>query len=110
MEEKIPEKAEKTGGHLMNKLQDLAKKHEVIGNVRGKDLMVGVELVKDRSNKTPAVDETRKVKEEARKQGVLIGGGGIKKNVLRLQPPLIISEDQIDVLIRVLDTSLQKLD
>lgn len=109
VEEKIPERVEKIGGYLMEELQDLAKTHKVVGDIRGKGLMVGMELVKDRSKKTPAVDETRRVREEARKQGVLVGSGGIKKNVLRFEPPLIISEDQIDVLVNVLDTSLQKI-
>ncbi|NIR86485.1 aminotransferase class III-fold pyridoxal phosphate-dependent enzyme, partial [Candidatus Bathyarchaeota archaeon] len=72
-----------------------------IGDVRGKGLMIGIELVKDQKNKTPAAEETTKIRDLCLQKGVLIGSGGVKRDVLRLQPPLVISNEQID---KVIDT------
>jgi 4-aminobutyrate aminotransferase-like enzyme len=88
-------------------LQDLALKHQIIGDIRGKGLMIGVELVKDRASKEPAVEETTRVREQMRKRGILVGKGGISRSVLRIQPPLIISEQQAQHVIDALDASLR---
>jgi len=70
----------------MAALNELQKKQPLIGDVRGHGLMVGVELVRD-AKKTPATDETSKVKAMLRERGFLIGVGGTWGNVLRIQPP-----------------------
>ena len=64
--------------------------------MRGKGLMVGVELVSDRDDKTPAPVEAAAVRQHCLEHGVLIGVGGNFGNVLRIQPPLVISEKQLD--------------
>jgi len=109
LEEKIPENALKVGKFLLERLQDLARKFDLIGDVRGKGLMIGVELVKDRNSKEPAIEETVKVRDEMRKRGILIGKGGISRSVLRIQPPLIITEDQAHKVIDALGASLQSV-
>jgi 4-aminobutyrate aminotransferase-like enzyme len=89
----------------MAKICDRMKGDSLIGDVRGKGLMIGVELVKD-DNKTPASQEAETIRAECLKTGVLIGVGGIYGNVLRLQPPLTIAKPQLD---RALDTVLSSL-
>jgi len=74
--------------------------------VRGMGLMVGVELVRDRSTKQPANRETLAVLEAAREMGVLIGKGGLDGNVLRIKPPMCITADDIDFTLDVLDRAL----
>jgi 4-aminobutyrate aminotransferase-like enzyme len=107
LEERIPENALKVGRFLFERLQDLARKYALIGDVRGKGLMIGVELVKDRESKEPAVEETTKVREEMRKRGILVGKGGTSRSVLRIQPPLIMTEAQAQTVIDSLDDSLK---
>lgn len=107
LEERIPENALKVGRFILERLQDLAGKHDLIGDVRGKGLMIGLELVKDRKSKELAVEESSKVREEMRKRGILVGKGGISRSVLRIQPPLIITEEQAQKVVDALDASLQ---
>jgi 4-aminobutyrate aminotransferase len=107
LEERVPENALKMGKFILDRLQDLALKHQIIGDIRGKGLMIGVELVKDRASKEPAVEETTRVREQMRKRGILVGKGGISRSVLRIQPPLIISEQQAQHVIDALDASLR---
>jgi 4-aminobutyrate aminotransferase-like enzyme len=107
IEEKLPERAARTGAWLMVQLAELKSKHKLIGDVRGKGLMIGIELVKD-AHKTPAPDETKKVRGLCREAGVLLGQGGSFNNVLRLQPPLVLTEEQAARAVSSLDQALTK--
>ena len=98
--ELVKESARK-GEWLMNALKELRPKKVLIGEVRGKGLMVGVELVKDAGDKTPATQEANQIRSALREKGILIGVGGVYGNVLRIQPPLIITDDE---LMKVVDT------
>jgi 4-aminobutyrate aminotransferase len=104
-EERLPENAAARGEQLMTALRPLANELTLVGEVRGRGLMIGLELVKD-ADKTPAPDAAKEVKTRCREAGLLIGVGGSLANVVRLQPPLILSEDEavriIDTLTRVL--------
>lgn len=105
--EKLIENAEKVGGILKQKIAELQKKHSVIGDVRGKGLLIGVELILD-ERKTPASGIARKAVGEARKRGVLLGGVvGPKQNVLRITPTLTLTEGQASVVVDVLDQTLK---
>jgi 4-aminobutyrate aminotransferase-like enzyme len=95
--------SERMGKLLRDGLAELQDKHPLIGEVRGKGLMVGVELVKDRTTKEPAVAETSRVMELCKDDGVLIGKGGYFNNVLRLTPPLIIGKDDVKRALGALD-------
>jgi 4-aminobutyrate aminotransferase/(S)-3-amino-2-methylpropionate transaminase len=106
LEEKLSEQATKKGEYLMKRLNEIKETHDIIGEVRGKGLMIGVELVRDRKNKTPADKETAKIRELFREKGILIGSGGVKRCTLRIQPPLIISQEQMD---KIMDTLLDCL-
>jgi 4-aminobutyrate aminotransferase-like enzyme len=90
------------------KLNSLKAKYPVIGDVRGKGLLIGVELVKDKA-KTPAADAAKIVREKCLEKSLLIGVGGVFANVLRLQPPLIITEDELDKALTTLEKCLGEL-
>ncbi|MGM0428213.1 MAG: aspartate aminotransferase family protein [Thermodesulfobacteriota bacterium] len=97
------------GDYLMEGLKALMEKHEVIGDVRGKGLMTGVELVTDRNTKEPAKEECAMVFEKAKDMGLLIGKGGLHGNALRIKPPMCITKDDVDFLIDVLDTAFKDI-
>lgn len=104
-EEKLVENAHQMGNLLKDGLIQLQKKHEWIGDVRGRGLMVGVELVKDRKTKIPAVEETLEIMELCLKKGLLIGKGGMLGNVLRIAPPLTIKAEDVTFILETLDHS-----
>ena len=91
------------GDYLRAKLIELKDKYLVIGDVRGMGLMQGIELVKDRQTKEPAPEALLKVFEETKRQGVLIGKGGLYGNVIRTGMMLNSTKDNVDELIRALD-------
>ena len=89
----------------MGRLTSLKDKCELVGDVRGKGLMIGIELVKD-AEKTPASDEAKQVRDLCREKGVLVGRGGPFANVVRLQPPLTITEEQAGKTLDVLQQAV----
>jgi 4-aminobutyrate aminotransferase-like enzyme len=106
--EDLPGKANEIGRYAMGKLKDLQKQNSLIGEVRGLGLMIGVELVKD-ADKTPAAAEAEAIKEACLKKGLLIGVGGIHANVIRFQPPLIITREQIDKAMGIFTEALKEV-
>jgi 4-aminobutyrate aminotransferase len=99
--------AASVGQHLLDGIRTLADKHRLIGDVRGKGMMIGIELVRDRQTKERAVEERNALVQAAFRRGVLVLGAG--KNALRLAPPLVLSRDQADSVLRVLDESLAEI-
>jgi len=96
IETNLAEEAARKGKMLQESLKSLDPKNAVIGDIRGKGLMVGVEFVKDRKSKEPAPEEAGRMRSALREKGVLIGVGGAFGNVIRIQPPLIISENELE--------------
>ena len=96
--------AEVVGDYLFGRLAALKDKHEIIGDVRGKGLMIGVELVKDRRTKERAVDQRNAVVQEMFRRGVLILGAG--RNAIRFAPPLVLSQEQADTVVDLFDAAL----
>ncbi|MDX1447809.1 MAG: aspartate aminotransferase family protein [Acidimicrobiia bacterium] len=95
LEHDLQTNASKVGRHLRNRIDGLAERSDLVGEVRGKGLMLGVELVKPGS-KTPNSPAAAAVMEEAKKEGLLIGKGGVYGNVLRIAPPLTLTESEAD--------------
>lgn len=96
------------GERLIQGLRRLKEKHTVIGDVRGKGLMAALELVRDRETKEPEKERAVEVLETTKDLGLLIGKGGLEGNVLRMTPPMCITEADIDFMLEVLDTAFQQ--
>jgi alanine-glyoxylate transaminase/(R)-3-amino-2-methylpropionate-pyruvate transaminase len=107
--EGLQENSLKVGNQLLAGLRELQSKHAIIGEVRGRGLMIGVELVKDRVTKEPAKAECAQVFETSREFGLLIGKGGLHGNVLRIKPPMCITEADAGFMLEVLDAALARL-
>ena len=107
LKEQLVANAAAVGAHLVEGLRRLEEKHQIIGNIRGMGLMIGIELVKDRKTKERAVDARGALVQAMFKRGVLILGAG--KNAVRLAPPLVLSKDQADSILATLDESLAEV-
>ena len=95
-----------TGAYLRAGLEDLQKKHTIIGDVRGMGLMQAIELVQDRKTKAPAAAETAQLLEAARENRLLIGKGGMYGNVIRISPPMNIARSDVDQFLSLMDKCL----
>jgi 4-aminobutyrate aminotransferase len=99
--------AETVGAHMLGRLRELMDKHEIIGDVRGKGLMIGVELVRDRRTKERAVTERNEVVQAMFRRGVLVLGAG--RNAVRFAPPLVLTREQADTIVGVFDQALAEV-
>lgn len=97
------------GGQLLAGLKKLKEKHSVIGDVRGKGLLLGVELVKDGRTKEPAKAECAQALEKCRDLGLLLGKGGLWGQVIRIAPPMILKPVEAEFILDVLDAALPGL-
>lgn len=107
--EGLQENARQVGGDFKAGLQKLMERQPLIGDVRGRGLMLGVELVRDRQSKEPATAETKAVWETLRRYRVLVGKGGLHANVLRLKPPMCITRADVEYALEALDRSLAEV-
>jgi len=108
-EEKLSENAMAMGVRLMDGFRQLMNSHDIIGDVRGRGLLMGLELVKDRHSKAYATEETARLMDICKDHGVLIGKGGLFGNVVRIAPPMTINADQADHLLAVIDQALAEV-
>ncbi len=92
----LPDRAEKMGQYTMDLLRDLCGKQPFFGDLRGKGLMIGLELVGNKDTKKPLGKEMASIRKELFRRGILMNIGGQFGNVLKIEPPLIIEQDQID--------------
>ncbi len=104
----LQENSRVQGNRFQAGLRELMTRHRLIGDVRGRGLMLGVELVRDRGSREPAKQETLDVMEYCREMGVLIGKGGLDGNVLRIKPPMCLSAADVDFALEVLDMALTR--
>jgi 2,2-dialkylglycine decarboxylase (pyruvate) len=108
-EERLVERARERGGYLLGRLRELQAAHEQIGDVRGRGLLVGLELVEDRESRRPADALGAAVTAECLRRGLSMNivRAGSGANCFRMAPPLTISEDEIDLAVEILDSSLK---
>jgi 4-aminobutyrate aminotransferase-like enzyme len=102
-EEAPPATTALMGDHLRGGLERLWEKYPLIGDVRGKGLMQGIEMVMNRQTKEPAPTAVAQLFEETRNHGLLIGKGGLFGNVIRIAPPLTVTAEQVDEALAILD-------
>jgi 4-aminobutyrate aminotransferase len=107
LREQYVQNAAVVGEYLMNGVRELQRKHALIGDVRGRGLMIGVELVRDPKTKERAVEERNAVVQAMFRRGVLILGAG--RNAVRFAPPLVLTKDQADTVLRLFDESLSEV-
>jgi 4-aminobutyrate aminotransferase-like enzyme len=87
----------------------MMNRHPMIGDVRGRGLLLGMELVKDRKTKEFASAEAARFMDLCKDRGVLLGKGGLRGNVIRIAPPLTINAAEVDQLLEVMDQALAEL-
>jgi 4-aminobutyrate aminotransferase-like enzyme/Ser/Thr protein kinase RdoA (MazF antagonist) len=107
--EGLVENSRLVGDYLKAGLKGLMARHDLIGDVRGTGLALGVELVTDRKALTPAPEETRRLLNLLRDEGVLVGSEGVLGNVLKIRPPIVFSKENADYAVAALDRALAKL-
>jgi len=108
--ENLQANALKIGTHIKERLLELQERHQMIGEVRGLGLMLGAELVRDRTTKEPATAETVRVLEMCKERGLVIGKGGLSGNVLRIKPPMCITKADADFLVDCVDEVLEAIE
>jgi alanine-glyoxylate transaminase/(R)-3-amino-2-methylpropionate-pyruvate transaminase len=107
--EKLQENSLTIGSRLLAGLNQLREKHKLIGDVRGKGLMLGIELVKDRQSKEPAKEASAQILERCKEMGLLLGKGGLWGQTIRFSPPMCVNEQDADFLLEVLDRAFSDL-
>lgn len=104
--ERLQEHARVVGDQLRAGLRGLMDAHEVVGDVRGRGLFLGLELVDDRSSKRPAAERACAIVEHAKTRGVLLSTDGPLRNVIKIKPPMVFDTDDATRVIQVLDEAL----
>jgi 4-aminobutyrate aminotransferase len=104
---KLGIKAEKDGDHVLKRLREMQQKYNIIGDVRGKGLMAGIELVKDRETKEHAVEERKRIIDIAFNKGLVLLPAGT--SVIRIAPPLTITREELDAGLDILDQAFAEV-
>ena len=102
-------RAEQLGGHFLQGLVELQDRHPIIGDVRGRGLFLGFELVSDLSTLEPATEEAGQLVNKMRRRGVLLSTDGPHHNVIKIKPPMVLNEEDIDTTLEHLDEVLTSL-
>lgn len=105
-EENLVENAATVGAKALDRLEEMKEDHEIIGDVRGRGLHIGVELVRDHDTKEPADEAAGDVREQTHKEGLLVSQCGTHKNVIRLTPPLTVTEEDMQEMLNRLETAI----
>ena len=112
LEEKLVERVAKLGKRMTERLKEMEKKHRLIGEIRSKGIFIGIELVKDRKSKEPAVEESERAVSLALEKGLILNLNYSKGfgNVIKMKPPLNIDDELIDKGLDILDDTLTEVE
>ncbi|MFL4995662.1 MAG: aminotransferase class III-fold pyridoxal phosphate-dependent enzyme, partial [Microvirga sp.] len=105
-QENLLANASEQGAYLLDGIKRLQEKYPAIGDVRGRGLFLGIEIVRDRATKEHAGDPASRISNRAKELGVLMGTDGPHDNVIKLRPPMILKREHADLLIQILDRSM----
>lgn len=105
-DEQLLENAQRVGDYVLNGLNRLKARHQLIGDVRGRGLFFAVEMVRDRATQEPAGEETGRIVNAMRDRGVLLSRIGIHNNILKIRPPMPFGTEHADLLLERLDEVL----
>jgi alanine-glyoxylate transaminase/(R)-3-amino-2-methylpropionate-pyruvate transaminase len=94
-DERLQDNSAKIGAQMKSVLRRLHQRFEIIGDVRGRGLMLAIELVKDRKSKRPATQETADIFERTKDNGLVVSKSGSDRNILRMVPPMCVNEDDV---------------
>jgi len=103
------EKSNAIGKIIISRFEKMREKYSVVGDIRGRGSMIGLELVKDRETKEPATNEVKQIMKEAYENGVILLSSGPNKNIIRISPPLVITEEQLDSGLEVIEKIFYKI-
>ena len=109
LEQQLQDRARILGTRFLEGLKDLMQRHPLIGDVRGSGLFLGIELVRDRNTLEPADVEAESVVNAMRERNILLSTDGPLHNVIKIKPPMVLDEGDIDMTVRQLDDVLSAL-
>ena len=101
--------AKQVGARMLEGLNGLKNKHDIIGDVRGIGLFIGIELIKDKSTLAPATRKAAEMVNRLKNRGILLGTDGPFNNVIKIKPPMVITKEDADMFIRVFDDALSNM-
>ena len=104
--ENLQEHAKQIGARMLEGLKKLKGRHDIIGDVRGIGLFIGIELVKDRDTLAPASRKASEMVNRMKNRGILLGADGPFNNVIKIKPPMVITKEDADMFVRVFDDAL----
>jgi 4-aminobutyrate aminotransferase len=96
--------SQEVGDHMRQRMADWPQKHRIVGDVRGRGLMIGVEIVKDQATREYGASARDRIVEQAFERGILFLGCG--PSTIRIAPPLIVTKEEADVAVDVLEESI----
>ena len=108
-EEKLQENAYRIGEYLLDGLKNMQNNHNIIGDIRGRGLFIGIELIKDMDNMTPATSDADIIVNEMKKKGILISSDGPDHNVLKIKPPLVFNKKNANYFLESFEDIISKI-
>jgi 4-aminobutyrate aminotransferase-like enzyme len=107
--EKLPQNALRIGEHIKPRLLEMKKRYRCLGDVRGRGLVMGLEFVNPKDQWTPSPDLTRRFIYACAEQGLLLGKVGVHGNVVRIAPPLVITMEEADMALDIIESGLKRV-
>ncbi|XP_074138799.1 alanine--glyoxylate aminotransferase 2, mitochondrial [Sminthopsis crassicaudata] len=108
-EDGLQENSQETGSYMLLKLAKLRDEFEIVGDVRGKGLMIGIEMVQDQDSRQPlSLQEVNLIHEDCKDMGLIVGRGGLFNQTFRIAPPMCITKQDVDFAVEVIHSALSR--